>query len=1037
MADQNHPLFNNPVVAYAHHRILLDEDGKPYDYEFLDINPAFEQMTKLKSTQIIGKTASQVFKEAKEDFSNLISNFGSIALNGGEQEFEQYSKENDRWYHVNVYSVEKMTFTTVFTDITISKETNDLLSESQAKYEELADSITDIYFAMDENLIYTYWNKASEQFTGISAANAIGKSLTEVFADTPELGIAKEVYLEVIKTKQSKSIINEFHLKDQIIYYEINAYPSKKGVSVFVKDVSQRIQFEKQLIEERRLTQNYLDTANVIIVTLNMNGCITMINQYGLELLGYSDNELIGKNWFEIILTQSDKTQTVYAVFKKIISGELVPVKYFENEVICKNGERRFIAWSNNILHDSNLEIIGTISSGIDITEKKRIEKEQQETAQRLLYANKATNDVIWDWNIETDTQQWNEVGTKVFGWTEIVEHPDSTSWWVERVHPDDRDRIHKSLFAVINDSKQNIWQNEYQFLKTDGSYASVVDKGYVIRDEYGKAIRMIGAMQDVTVHHQAINKIRESEKKYHDLSTLLRLLADNMPDMLWAKNLKKEYIFTNKAICDHLLNAIDTNEPIGKTDIFFALRERNAHPDNPEWHTFGEICRDSDSITLEEMKPMQFDEYGNIKGKYLYLDVHKAPLLDDEGKVIGVVGSARDVTAEKQAEEEKEKLQAQLVQAQKMESVGRLAGGVAHDFNNMLSVILGQTELALLNMDENDKLYNELEDIQKAAQRSADLTRQLLAFARKQTIQPKKVNLNDIVEDMLKMIKRLIGEEIELLWEPGEKLLPVWLDSTQMDQILANLCVNARDAISGIGKIVIKTENVKLDDHFCSVYKSVQPGDFVCLSVSDNGSGMDEETISHLFEPFFTTKEKDYGSGLGLATVYGIIKQNHGFIRVDSQLNQGTTFYLNLPSHTDDKTIKTEKNIKQELAYGQGTILIVEDEPAILRMTALMLSKLGYTVLKALSPNEAIRIASEQSDSIDLLLTDVIMPEMNGYDLVKEITGFFPDIKALFMSGYTADIISLHGVVEDGLYFIQKPFSITDLSAKIREILG
>ena len=375
----------------------------------------------------------------------------------------------------------------------------------------------------------------------------------------------------------------------------------------------------------------------------------------------------------------------------------------------------------------------------------------------------------------------------------------------------------------------------------------------------------------------------------------------------------------------------------------------------------------------------------------------------DQSGKTIKTYGVNQDITERKKVEEEQKRLQSQLIQAQKMESVGRLAGGVAHDFNNMLGVILGHTEMAMEQVDPSQPLHGDLEEIRKAAVRSADLTRQLLAFARKQTIAPRVLDLNQTVAGMLKMLRRLIGEDIDLVWKPGHALWPVKMDPSQIDQALANLCVNARDSISGVGRVTIETQNTTLDEVSWNDQTTFTPGDYVLLSVSDSGCGMDQETLAHLFEPFFTTKAVGKGTGLGLATVYGIIKQNHGGISVDSQPGQGTSFKIYLPRHQSKAELMPETRRAQPAAGGSETILLTEDEPEILRMATKMLKSLGYAVLPAKTPGEAIRLAEGHSGPIDLLMTDVIMPEMNGRDLAKNILRLYPDLKRLFMSGYTA----------------------------------
>lgn len=400
-------------------------------------------------------------------------------------------------------------------------------------------------------------------------------------------------------------------------------------------------------------------------------------------------------------------------------------------------------------------------------------------------------------------------------------------------------------------------------------------------------------------------------------------------------------------------------------------------------------------------------------------------------------IGTVTDITERKEAEEALRKSEEQLLQAQKMESVGRLAGGVAHDFNNMLGVIIGYTELALEEVDPAQPLHANLQEVRKAAHRSADLTRQLLAFARKQTIVPKVLDLNETVEGMLKMLRRLIGEDIDLAWLPGKEMWPVKMDPSQLDQILANLCVNARDAIAGVGKVTIETHTVTLDAAYCADHAGYTPGQYAVLVVSDNGCGMDKEVLGKLFEPFFTTKALGKGTGLGLATVYGIARQNNGFVNVYSEPGYGSTFKVYLPRHTAEGEQLPAEGQKAPVGGGHETILLVEDEPAILNMTRLMLEGLGYQVLAFATPGEAMRAAREYVGEIHLLMTDVVMPGMNGHELVKNISAVLPGVRCLFMSGYTGDVIARQGVLGQGIHFVQKPFSREELAGKVREALG
>lgn len=404
------------------------------------------------------------------------------------------------------------------------------------------------------------------------------------------------------------------------------------------------------------------------------------------------------------------------------------------------------------------------------------------------------------------------------------------------------------------------------------------------------------------------------------------------------------------------------------------------------------------------------------------------SPVFNAVGYIINYVAIKRDITAQL-------KLEAQYIQAQKMESVGRLTGGVAHDFNNILAIIIGYTEMALEQVKPTEKLHADLGKIYDAAIRSADIVRQLLAFSRKQTIAPKVLDLNKTVAGTLTMLHRLIGEDIDLKWKPTANLAPVLIDPSQLDQILANLCVNARDAIDGVGKVTIETDFVTLDQEYCDNHLGFRPGEYVKLSVSDSGCGIEKDIINKIFEPFFTTKGTS-GTGLGLSTVFGIVKQNNGFVNLYSEVNEGTTFKIYLPAQKGETVWIAGTMLENpEMSHGE-TILLVEDDKTILEMGVTMLERMKYRVLTANSPTEALRIAKEYTGKIDLLITDVIMPEMNGKALSHQLLALSPDLKVMYMSGYTANVIAHHGILDKGIHFLQKPFSRKELSKTIREVL-
>ncbi len=379
--------------------------------------------------------------------------------------------------------------------------------------------------------------------------------------------------------------------------------------------------------------------------------------------------------------------------------------------------------------------------------------------------------------------------------------------------------------------------------------------------------------------------------------------------------------------------------------------------------------------------------------------------------------------------------LETQMHQMQKMESIGRLAGGVAHDFNNFLGVIIGHSELALLRPDLAAPVRNHLQEILDAANRSKAVTQQLMAFARRDIMRPVLLDLNEHVPGMMTMLSSLVGEDIMLEWQPGEDVWPIFTDPSQVDQILANLCVNARDAIAGNGHIVLETSNVEFEEAWCATNPGYQPGAFVRLTVSDDGSGMDKDTMANIFEPFFTTKAVGQGTGLGLATVYGIVRQNDGFINVYSEPGLGTTFRVYFPRHDSQQAPVPAREAAPAASRGKETVLIVDDEASIVDMTRMALESLGYTVLSASNAEEAVQLAPGRS--IDLLITDVVMPDMNGRELADRLTADHPGMVCLYMSGYTENILAHKGILREDVHLLQKPFTLGELSEAVRRVLG
>jgi PAS domain S-box-containing protein len=686
----------------------------------------------------------------------------------------------------------------------------------------------------------------------------------------------------------------------------------------------------------------------------------------------------------------------------------------FDNEHRILVGEStRWVRQIAELQRDAEGKPRRSVGTTEDITERKRAEQSLRESEAQLQCILASTAD-----GLLAVSQQGRVIQTN---------RRFAVLWRIPQSLLDGRDD--QALLAYVLDQLsdpeaflrkvQELYQSDAEFTDTvgfkDGRVFERFTSPLLLN---GSNVGRVWSFRDITERRRAESALVESRN-------LLQAIIDTVPVRVFWKDRNLRYLGCNPAFAQDAGKS-GPEEIIGKDDHQLG------------WVDDADRYRSDDLAVLESgVARLAYDEPQTTPGgQTIWLRTSKVPLTSRDNESMGVVGIYEDITERKRIEAETAALEEQLQQARKMESVGRLAGGVAHDFNNMLSVILGHAELALLQTDPAQPLRTDLEEIRKTATRSADLTRQLLAFARKQRIAPTVLDLNATVAVMLAMLQRLIGENIQILWQPAADLWPVRMDPSQLDQILTNLCVNARDAIAGNGHLTIDTSNREMDHADCARHVGMVPGDYVRLAVRDDGCGIDKDTLARLFEPFFTTKEFGQGAGLGLASVYGAVKQNGGFIDVESTPGQGTTFTIYLHRHVGSAEQSRTEAAVAPLLHGSETILLVEDESAILTMATAMLERHGYTVLAAATPEAALRIARAYSGRVHLLLTDVVMPNMNGAELARHVLALDPDVKRLYMSGYTADVIAHHGVVGQGADFIQKPFGMRDLAARIREVL-
>lgn len=680
-----------------------------------------------------------------------------------------------------------------------------------------------------------------------------------------------------------------------------------------------------------------------------------------------------------------------------------------------KAGAHDFISKQN--LDRLVLTVERELREATDRRARRKAEVALGASEERLQLVGRATNDAVRDWDLSTNGIWWNEGFFALFGYR-AEEIESGVESWYHRVHPEDKDRVIASCYAAINGGTTS-WSEGYRFRRADGTYADVVDRGYIVRNVRGQALRLIGAMTDLSALRKAHAALQVSEARVRTVldSALDAIIGMDEHGTIMDWNPRAEALF-----------GWSRDEAHGRS-----LTETIIPPDQREAHRkgFRRLLETGGSALLNkrvEMIAWRRDE------TVFPVELSIVSLQEDGTRRF--YGFIADITERRAAEAKLRSIEDQLRQAQKMEAVGRFAGGVAHDFNNLLTVIMGYTDLVMSGLPSDAPTQGDLQEIRNAAERASWLTRQLLAFSRRQILAPQVLDLNALIGDFEKMLHRLIGEDVALKTELAPVLPRIKADPGQIEQILMNLAVNARDAMSEGGHLTIETADVLLDESYPKKVADVLPGRYVLLAVSDTGCGMDAETSQRIFEPFFTTKEAGKGTGLGLSTVYGIVKQSNGFIWVYSEPGHGTTFKVYLPTVDTEIGPRKSKAPSVQQPIGVETILLVEDDAALRTLTQRVLERNGYTVLVASNLEEAGRMADEHKRAPHLLLTDVIMPGGSGPDVAARLVARFPDLKVLYMSGYTGTAMAHQGFLESGCPLLQKPYSPDALLQAVRAML-
>ncbi len=738
--------------------------------------------------------------------------------------------------------------------------------------------------------------------------------------------------------------------------------------------------------------QALFDNQVVGMVEVNVADQYLHANPHWLKMIGYSDKELRTINVKDVTHPEDYPPQLIY---NQQLADNKISSYRMDKRYIRKDGSIFWADVSVTAVYDDNNTLTGMIALVIDISKRKQIELNLIESEKRFrTLLDHLEHIPIQGYDEDRRVTYWNKASVEIYGYSRA-----------EALGKQLENLIIPPAMRSEVISITNRWLTENK---------PIPSGEVVLQNKNGEAVSVFSS--------HIIHTTSTGEKELFCVDIDLRMLQQTKGEvrkLVAAIEQSGETIVitNNKGIIEYVNPAFTTitgysrEEAIGNNPRMLNSGEQDQSVYAEMWET----------ITHGDAWQGRFINKKKDGSRFIE-DVTISPILGANGDIINFVAAKRDITEQLQVEDKYQ-------QAQKMEAIGQLAGGVAHDFNNMLAIIIGQVEIALLKTDSSDPIRKRLNEINVAAKRSADLTRQLLGFARKQNHNPEILNLNDTIATTLAMLKRLIGEQLELNWQP-ESVAPITkIDPGHFNQILTNLIINARDAITGSGTITVKTNRLTFDSEFCLDHPGSLPGEYVSIAVSDTGSGMEADIIDKVFDPFFTTKGVGEGTGLGLSMVFGLIKQNNGYIVVDSAPNQGATFttYFPIPKEAIIDPGATETN---ELVCGNETILVVEDELSLLDVTTSILTEAGYTIIPTDDPLTAIHKAKSQPDNIQLLLTDVVLPKMNGIELNAQIKKIIPLIKTLYVSGYPQNNL----IQQD--QFLSKPFSATKLTQKVREVL-
>lgn len=850
-------------------------------------------------------------------------------------------------------------------------------------------------------------NRAFTRLYGYSAEEAIGKRLLdltippEAVEEAERLGeraqAGEHVNIQTTRLRKDGTKINV-----SLFCIPVHISREQVGLYVITSDVSDRIEVARAIQRNEQRYRALIENAIDLVAIVGTGGTVEYITPSVERVLGRGTESLIGSNGFGLI--HPDDAPEVIARFTSVLRNSCDGMMSFR----MRDGQdvwRTFEVRANNLMDDP--EVAGVVVNARDITDERHAKQMQSQLNTFL----EATPDFVATFDPHGRALTVNRAFRDLL---EIEDGSTDDLTLTDLFPPNITERLLHEGIPTAN--RDGAWSGETMVQAMDGTEIPISQVVLAHRSISGKVEFISTLGRDITAQKEAEQALRRSEAHF-------RSLIENANDIISVTDVEGKLTFVSPSAKRVL--GYETEEMIGQS-IFNLVHEDEIAEVG---ETFTQIVHGANTRPPAEFRIRCKD------GSYRRLETVSQNLLDNPA-VNGVVINARDVTARRAAEEALMDSQQQLIQAQKMEAIGRLAGGIAHDFNNLLTAIKGFTELLLLDFEEADPRRGFASEIQGAASRAAGLTRQLLAFSRRQVLQPEVISLNEAVLEMEKMLERLIGEDLKMTTSLADGLGRVKADPGQIEQVVMNLVVNARDAMPNGGELKIRTANAELTEEDAEVYRYIEPGTYILLEVSDTGLGMPKEVQDRIFEPFFTTKEQGKGTGLGLSTVYGIIKQSGGYIWVDSDENVGTTFRIYLPRVEEEARRKTAGPDENRDLSGHEAILLVEDELAVRTLVKRVLERNGYRVASASDATQALALMEAGGFKPDLLLTDVIMPGMSGSELATELRARIPGLKVLYMSGYTDEAIVHHGVLDPGVSLLEKPFTPEILLGKLRDAI-